>query len=100
MANCLQYNNRNLAMVVLITGLITKVLTTSCYGISHWFSPKESEDDRSGIVKSAVQYNSKEVYDKEKDNYKNNDVDNNVNQQIVNTQRKLVHEHIDRETKL
>ncbi|KXJ27791.1 solute carrier organic anion transporter family member 4C1 [Exaiptasia diaphana] len=96
-ANCLQYDNRNLAMVVLITALITKVLTTSCYGISHWFSPKESKDDRNGIVNGNVQYNSKQVYDEEKDKYKDKDVDNNVNQQI---QRKLVHEYIDRETKL
>lgn len=79
-------------MVVLVTGLITKVITTSCYGIAHWFSPKEHKDHRNGIKKeqNTIQYNPA----------KEKDIDNNVTHEVNTVSRKPVYEHIDRETKL
>ena len=40
-ANCLQYNNKNLSMVVLVTNIIAKIVITTCYFIAHLFRPKD-----------------------------------------------------------
>lgn len=101
-------------MVVLVTGLITKVITTTSYGIAHLFSPKEHQDNHIS-EQNEIQYNpaiEKEYTDNRNHINEQNgiqynpaiekDIDNNVTQKLntVIEIRKPVHEFIDRETKL